>query len=259
MVTQLLQFYIFGAHLAMENWFVSWFDSHYYHLLYKNRDNQEAAKFINNLLDYLNLERGSKVLDLACGKGRHSAQLGKAGYDVIGIDLSEESIASANENFQNDRLEFFVHDMRELYWSDHFDLVVNLFTSFGYFHNSDDDQRTLSGVADALKSGGLFVMDFMNAVKVEADLVEYEEKIVEGVKFELNRVVEEGVIKKKIHLKDGDVELDFEEKVDALKLNTFQEYFQNTGLELIETFGSYDLDPFNASTSNRLIMVCKKP
>jgi SAM-dependent methyltransferase len=259
MVTQLLQFYIFGARLAMENWFVSWFNSHYYHLLYKNRDDQEAARFISNLLSYLNLDRGSKVLDLACGKGRHSAQLRKAGYDVIGIDLSEESIASAIENYQSDGLEFFVHDMRELYWSRHFDLVANLFTSFGYFHNADDDQKTLSGVADALNSGGLFVMDFMNAVKVEANLVEYEEKTVEGVKFELNRVVEEGVIKKRIHLIDGDIELDFEEKVDALKLSMFHEYFQIAGLELIETFGNYDLDPFNESSSDRLIMVCKKP
>lgn len=243
----------------MDNWFVSWFNSHYYHLLYRNRDEQEAARFIKNVLDHLCLERGAKVLDLACGKGRHSAQLKKAGYDVIGIDLSDESIAFARENYEKEGLEFFVHDMRELYWSDHFDLVVNLFTSFGYFHDADDDQKTIMGIAESLKSDGLFVMDFMNAAKVEANLVHHEEKTIEGVKFELTRSVEDGIIKKKIHLLDGEVELDFEEKVDGLKLSSFKEYFKNAGLELIETFGDYDLQPFDETNSDRLIMICRKP
>ena len=243
----------------MDNWFVSWFNSHYYHLLYRNRDEQEAARFIKNVLDHLSLERGAKVLDLACGKGRHSAQLKKAGYDVIGIDLSDESIAFAKENYEKEGLEFFVHDMRELYWSDHFDLVVNLFTSFGYFHDADDDQKTMDGIADSLKSNGLFVMDFMNAVKVEANLVDQEEKTIEGVKFELNRSVEDGIIKKKIHLIDGEVELEFEEKVDGLKLGSFKEYFKSAGLELVETFGDYDLRPLDESNSDRLIMICRKP
>lgn len=243
----------------MENWFVSWFNSHYYHLLYKNRDEQEAADFIAGLLDYLKLERGVKVLDLACGKGRHSAQLRKVGYDVIGIDLSEDSIANAKENFEKEGLEFFEHDMRELYWSDYFDLVVNLFTSFGYFHDAEDDQKTINGVADSLKPGGMFVMDFMNATKVEANLVHHEEKTIEGVKFEMSRSVEEGVIKKNIHLIDGEVELDFEEKVDGLKLDSFKKYFKIAGLELLETFGDYDLRPFDESKSDRLIMICRKP
>lgn len=243
----------------MENWFVSWFNTHYYHILYKNRDASEAERFIKNLVDSLGLKHGAKVLDLACGKGRHSAQLRKSGFDVIGCDLSDESIAFAKENFEQDGLEFFVHDMRDLYWSNHFDLVVNLFTSFGYFHNQDDDQKTITSIADSLNSGGLLVIDFLNALKVEANLVHFEEKTVDGVGFELNRLVEDGIIKKKIHVIDGDVELDFEEKVDALTLNDFQSYFETAGLELINTFGDYDLNSFDEQTSDRLIMVCKKP
>lgn len=242
----------------MENWFVSWFNSPYYHILYKNRDEREAERFISNLTAHLSLERGARVLDLACGKGRHSAQLRKLGFDVIGMDLSEESIAYAKEHFEKDGLEFFQHDMRELYWSDHFDLVVNLFTSFGYFHDEADDQKTISSVSDSLKSGGLFAIDFLNAVKVEANLVQHEEKVVDGVRFELNRVVEDGIIKKRIHLTDKDVQLDFEEKVDALKLENFNQYFDVAGLELINTFGDYDLNPFDAQTSDRLIMICRK-
>lgn len=243
----------------MADWFVSWFNTHYYHLLYSDRNYDEAEKFIARLVKYLDFPKGSRVLDLACGKGRHSLQLHKAGFKVTGIDLSEESIKEA-KSFEVDGLEFFEHDMRLLYWTGHFDLVVNLFTSFGYFHNAEDDQRTISSVADSLKPNGIFVMDFLNAVKVEETLVSYEEKIVEGVKFELNRSVEDGIISKRIHIEDIDqnVELDFEEQVDALVLSDFLSYFEQAGLELQSTFGNYDLAPFNPKTSDRLIMVVKK-
>ncbi|MCB9191943.1 MAG: class I SAM-dependent methyltransferase [Flavobacteriales bacterium] len=242
----------------MENWFVPWFNSPYYHILYKNRDYAEAAAFIDTLTDHLNLPHGAKVLDLACGKGRHSAHLRKNGFEVVGIDLSEESIALAKEEFEQDGLEFYEHDMRELYWTEYFDLVVNLFTSFGYFHSEADDQKTISSIADALKPDGLLVIDFLNAVKVKNKLVEEEEKVIDDVRFAIERSVESGIIKKKIRVFDGQVELEFEEKVDALELDNFKAYFDGAELELIETFGDYKLNPFSEEESDRLITVCRK-
>ena len=242
----------------MENWFVPWFNSPYYHILYKNRDYAEAAAFIDTLTDHLNLPHGAKVLDLACGKGRHSAHLRKNGFEVVGIDLSEESIALAKEEFEQDGLEFYEHDMRELYWTEYFDLVVNLFTSFGYFHSEADDQKTISSIADALKPDGLLVIDFLNAVKVKNKLVEEEEKVIDDVRFAIERSVESGIIKKTIRVFDGQVELEFEEKVDALELDNFKAYFDGAELELIETFGDYKLNPFSEEESDRLITVCRK-
>ena len=241
----------------MEDWFTTWFNSHYYHILYKDRNLEEAAKFTDNLVSHLGLPPRSKVLDLACGKGRHSLQLHKAGYDVVGVDLSEESIEEAKIH-EKDGLEFFVHDMRHLYWTEYFDLVVNLFTSFGYFHNADDDQKTISSVADALKPNGIFVLDFMNAVKVIDNLVESEEKAIEGVQFKLKREVEGGIIRKRIHLIDGELEQNYEEQVDALKLEDFQKYFEHAGLELVSVFGDYELKPFNETESDRLILIGQK-
>lgn len=200
---------------------------------------------------------GSRALDLACGKGRHSVRLWKHGYDVIGIDLSTDSIAEAKLN-EKEGLEFFEHDMRELYWNEYFDVVVNLFTSFGYFHNREDDQKTITSVADSLKNNGLFVLDFMNAVKVIENLVDYEEKTVDGVKFEITRSVEEDVIVKSIHVIDGEVELDFEEQVDALKKVDFQDYLNQAGMTITSIFGDYQLNPFEEKTSDRLIIIAKK-
>ncbi|MBI1286461.1 MAG: methyltransferase domain-containing protein [Flavobacteriales bacterium] len=250
--------------MHVHNWFKTWFNSPYYHLLYRNRDEAEAERFIDRLTAYLDLPRGSRALDLACGKGRHSLHLRKNGFDVVGIDLAEDSIEEAR-TLECDGLEFFVHDMRSLYWTKHFDLVVNLFTSFGYFHSADDDQKTISTVADALKPQGIFILDFMNVEKVIANLVDYEERTIDGVQFEISRAVEDGTIVKRIHVIDGDpensgqvVELDFEEQVDALKLQDFVAYFEAAGLELMETFGDYNLNRFDTQHSDRLILIAKK-
>ena len=243
--------------MLVQDWFATWFNSPYYHTLYKNRDLQEAEAFVDALVSHLDLPKGAKSLDLACGKGRHSLHLRQKGFDVIGIDLSEESIAEAKWS-ERDGLEFFEHDMRSLYWHEHFDLVVNLFTSFGYFHNKEDDQKTISSVSDSLKSGGLFVLDFMNATKVKANLIAYEEKIIDNIQFEITRAVEDGVIIKRIHVIDGDFKLDFEEQVDALEFSDFKGYLDAAGLELVDTFGDYGLNPFDAETSERLILIAKK-
>ena len=75
-----------------KEWFKDWFNTSYYHTLYKHRDESEAHRFIDHLCAYLKVKKGSKILDLACGKGRHALHLAKKGYQTTGVDLSEESI-----------------------------------------------------------------------------------------------------------------------------------------------------------------------
>ena len=94
-------------------WFANWFNSPYYHILYKNRDEKEAELFIDNLLHKLRLKKGSKLIDIACGKGRHATYFNKKGMDVVGIDLSKNSISIAKQ-FENPSLIFNVHDMRKV-------------------------------------------------------------------------------------------------------------------------------------------------
>ncbi|MFN5878833.1 MAG: SAM-dependent methyltransferase, partial [Flavobacteriales bacterium] len=71
--------------MSSKEWFADWFDTPYYHILYKNRNDEEAAHFIENLIEFIQLDLGSRVLDLACGKGRHSVTLNKLGYNVLGV------------------------------------------------------------------------------------------------------------------------------------------------------------------------------
>src|SRR5436190_18774056 len=104
----------------MKPWFKDWFNSPYYHQLYFNRDEHEASAFINKLIDHLQPPVGSKMLDVACGKGRHSLQLATKGFDVTGIDLSEDSIREALQ-YESETLHFYQHDMRREFWINYFD------------------------------------------------------------------------------------------------------------------------------------------
>ncbi|RZJ54779.1 MAG: class I SAM-dependent methyltransferase [Flavobacterium sp.] len=238
-----------------ENWFTSWFDTPYYHILYKDRNYREAQIFMDNLTHYLNLPEKAKVLDLACGKGRHSIYLNQLGFNVLGADLSENSIAEASTN-SNETLHFKVHDMREPF-EEKFDAIFNLFTSFGYFESDDDNLTTLKAIKESLSEYGFAVIDFMNVNQVIETLVPEEVKTVDGIDFKIKRYVEDGHILKEIDFEDEGKKYHFTEKVKALTLKDFQDLMDEAGIFLLDIFGDYKLKKFHKTESERLIMIFK--
>jgi SAM-dependent methyltransferase len=238
-------------------WFESWFDSPYYHVLYKNRDFSEAELFIDKLIQLIEPSKASRVLDLACGKGRHSIYLNKKGFNVTGIDLSEKSITCA-KTAENETLHFYMHDMRKLFRTNYFDLVLNLFTSFGYFEQERDDMSTINAVYKSLKPNGTFVLDFMNSKKVIQNLSCQEYKIIDGIDFKISKTYENRFIIKKIEFSDKGKNYSFEERVKALTLADFEKYFQANKLKIVHLRGDYELNEFNENSSERLIIVAKK-
>ncbi len=239
----------------MKNWFTKWFDTEYYHILYKDRDYKEAGMFIDNITSYLNLPENAKVLDLACGKGRHSVYLNKLGFEVIGADLSENSISQAKK-YENENLHFEVHDMRKPF-EEKFDAVFNLFTSFGYFDNEEDNVTTLKAIKESLNEYGFAVLDFMNVEKVIPNLVASEIKTVDGIDFHIKRKFEDGYIYKDISFEDKGQHFEFTERVKALTLTDFEQMMNETDIYLLDVFGDYKLGKFYKSTSDRLIMIFK--
>jgi SAM-dependent methyltransferase len=240
----------------MKSWFDTWFNTPYYHLLYKNRNTDEAEFFLKNLLNHLKASKDDKFLDIACGKGRHAIFINKMGFDIEGIDLSNESIEHANE-FANDKLKFKVHDMRSFYKKDEFDIILNLFTSFGYFDNSEDNLKAIQAMSDNLKKGGKLILDFMNAKKVISNLVSNELKTVEHIDFTIERSYKNGYIFKDIFFTDKE-DYQFQEKVQALTLSDFIDLFEKSGLKIINLWGDYSLNDFNAIHSPRLIILAEK-
>ena len=236
-----------------KNWFSSWFDTPYYHILYKDRGYEEAELFMKNITSFLQLPRGADILDLACGKGRHSIFLNKLGYNVTGVDLSPNSIAFTKQ-FESRSLHFQAHDMCQP-MSKKFDAVLNLFTSFGYFDEEEDNFRTIKAVKEELKENGCGVIDFMNVRKVISNLVPSEIKTIRGIEFHITRIYQNGYLLKNIQFFDKGKSYDFTEKVRALTLDDFCEYFEKAGILLKNTFGDYDLRKFDARKSDRLILV----
>lgn len=234
-------------------WFTEWFDSPYYHLLYKHRDDNEAEVFMDNLVSYLGVKPDENILDLPCGKGRHSIYLNKKGFDVTGADLSENSINLAS-SFSNEKLHFKIQDMRAPL-EGKFDYILNLFTSFGYFESDEENINVLKNMKKALKEGGRLVIDFMNTPRIINNLVDSEVKVIGGISFTIRKFIREDTIIKEISFEAESKNFRFEEQVKALTDLDFFRHFNQAGLQMVQMFGNYDLDEYNSLTSERMIFV----
>ena len=242
---------------AIKEWFGAWFDSPYYHILYKHRDQKEAANFIDNLHKSLRFTPDHHILDVACGKGRHAIYLNEMGMNVVGIDLSPQNIKYAQQ-FENERLKFFRHDMREVFAQEKFDIALNLFTSFGYFDSEIENETAIIAVTKAIKPGGHLVIDFLNPHRVIEQLVPTEKLTLEGIDFEINRRYEEGFIYKQISFEHQGKQHSHTEKVRAIRKIEFMRYFVKAGLKLIANYGDYHLNPYHWKTSQRMIFIMEK-
>ena len=241
--------------LDLKKEYNQWFDSPFYHILYKNRDYNEAEEFIKNILKYLKLKKGSSILDAACGKGRHSIIIEKLGYNVLGIDLSKNSIKEAKKS-ENINLKFKIHDI-SVPLKKKFDAVFNLFTSFGY-HSKKKDVEILNTLEKNIKNEGIGLIDFFNIDKIKKELIREENIKKDKIKFKIKRKVHNNQVIKNINFNFNSVEYNFTEKVNALKLSDFKKYFNKTNLIITEVFGDYQLNKFDSENSPRLIILFKK-
>jgi SAM-dependent methyltransferase len=238
-------------------WFKDWFNSDYYHLLYSDRDGEEAERFLDRFFHHWPVPDHSAVLDLGCGKGRHALYLSKRNLRVTGIDLSEESIKYA-EDFSSPHLSFFVHDMRLPFRENHFDWVFNLFTSFGYFDSDEEHVQTLQNINLNLKEGGVLLLDYLNSEKTILALKPFNTIKKGDVEFLLSRNFDKGVIYKRIDIHTPEATLFYVEKVRAFTLEDFQKMFEKAGMEIVKYYGDYHFRPYDPLDSDRLIMIVKK-
>lgn len=241
--------------MQKNDWFTDWFNTPYYHILYKDRNDADAQLFIKNITQFLQLSKDKHILDLPCGKGRHSIFLNQLGYKVTGGDLSENSIKHAKQ-FENEKLKFKVHDMRKPF-RNKYDAVFNLFTSFGYFVDDKEDLLVLKNIKEGLKNNGIFVFDFLNAIKVKNTLIKKETKIIEDITFHISREIKEGFILKHIHFLADNKNHSFTERVKYLDVDTMKNYFLQVGFTINAIFGDYQLNDFQPESSDRLIIVAQ--
>ncbi len=238
-------------------WFASWFDSPYYPMLYRHRDESEAAEALTNLHRFLSLPSGASVLDLCCGQGRHSRTLQKLGYGVVGIDLSPSAIAHANSTAQSGQ-RFEVHDMRNFALPERFDAVFNLFTSFGYFDSNAENMRVLDCISSHLKPHGLLVLDYMNAIPLLNHETERREQAIDGVLFRTAKCIEGNSVLKRIEVLDKGEAFHFCERVQLITIDDFSSMLTSAGFEILHVFGNYHLEEYRPEQSQRCLIIARK-
>ncbi len=246
--------------MLTKGWFSDWFNSSYYHALYQHRDDTEALQFIHNLIAYLTPKPHATMLDIACGKGRHSKALFDAGFDVTGIDLSPASIEAAS-TMQTNGLTFYCHDMRETFKANYFEYAFNFFTSFGYFDTNDEHQLAITAMSANLKESGTLVMDYLNVGIVEENSDKEAVSQIDDFIFYTKKWQDDLFLFKEIRVIDliSNEELGvFEERVRKYSLQDFTLFMQTAGLQIVSTFGDYQLGQYDMEKSDRLIMIAKK-
>lgn len=241
-------------------WFKDWFNTSEYLNVYKHRNEDEAEQHIKLILDNVETFAGYRVLDMACGAGRHSILLAKKGLIVTAVDLSKNllDIAKKTADEENLKIEFVNSDIRDFDTILDFDLVINLFTSFGYFENDEDNYAVLQKAYDLTLPGGYFVLDFFNSEYLKNNLIGFsEEKINESVIHQHREIRDKRVNKKIVITKNGDLK-SFQESVRMFTKDELESELIKIGFDIYKTFGDFLGNKFDLFTSPRLIMICRK-
>lgn len=239
-----------------KKWYEEWFETKYYDILYNKRDNKEAELFLNNLFKYIKPNKKSNFIDIACGSGRHTNYIGKLGYKITGFDLSINKIKKAKKQ-QNNNSSFYVHDMKKVYKENHFDYVLNLFTSFGYFETKNENQKVINNFHKTLNKKGKLIFDYINFNKILNNFNKKETKEIDNIKFKIEKKIEQNKLIKKIEVTDSKKHK-YEEILMILKYNEIIKMIENEKFKISKIFGDYKLQDFKINQSPRLIIIADK-
>jgi SAM-dependent methyltransferase len=244
-------------------WYVNWFSSKLYLELYKHRNEDDARNLINLIQRTLPLKKGDKVLDVCCGAGRYSIELARRGFNVTGFDLSKFLISEAKKNYKNlperfIKANFLNKDMRKFDFKKSFDLAANLFTSFGYFFDDEENFLVFKNVSASLKKNGYFVFDFLNGNYLRKNIVPYDKKVFQGKEFISKRRIERDFVIKEITVTSGSKKISYEEILKLYDIKTLKKAFLENRLKVIHSFGDYFGNSYNREKSQRIILIAQK-
>ncbi|WP_025026615.1 class I SAM-dependent methyltransferase [Caldalkalibacillus mannanilyticus] len=240
-----------------EPWYVKSFQEDYLKI-YAHRTDEAAEQEMKQIVQLLDMPKGSRVLDLCCGNGRHSRQLAKLDYQVTGIDLSHVLLDEARKANFADKITYLQSDVRELSFEEEFDYVLNLFTSFGYFEQVEENQKVFQAIYRALKGGGVFLIDFLNPGYIRKNLVPESYRESGELKIREKRRIEKNQVIKDIHIEQEGAERQYQEKVNLFEYEEMVQMLQASGLTTERVYGAFDLQPYDEADSPRMILIGKK-
>jgi 2-polyprenyl-3-methyl-5-hydroxy-6-metoxy-1,4-benzoquinol methylase len=242
------------------SWYKDWFDSEYYLRVYSQRNQTEAERLVELIAKGLNLKANSSVLDMACGAGRHAITFAKLGFKVTAVDLSQRLISEAKKSAEQAgaEIDFVLSDILEFETSEQLDLVINLFTSIGYFENDEENYAVIKKAFNLLNDGGYFILDYFNKDFLLKNLIPTTVFSENGLKITQNRSIKGTRIVKKITIENNS---SIEEFYESVRLYSYEEiltYIKNAGFTIVKQYGDYFGNNYEKETSPRLIIFAEK-
>lgn len=244
----------------MPHWYEESFGEDYL-LVYRHRSNQDASFEVEQVISWLKLSSSDLILDLCCGTGRHSRALLKKQLHVVGFDLSTTLLTHAVQETEKEGLVLpFVHgDMRRLpFVNQSFDVVVNLFTSFGYFTKDEDNLRVLTEIARVLKPRGRMIIDYVNHAVIKKHLVPESVREENGVRIIEQREIKGEYVIKQITVKDSKGERKYLEQVKMYTLEQMMDLFKQAGIKITDIYGDFKGCTYSPQSDRMIIQGCVK-
>lgn len=242
----------------MTEWFERSFQEDYLKI-YAHRDEQKAIQELEQLLPFLNMRKGQQVLDLCCGQGRHSCWLAQQGVRVIGVDLSAVLLQAAIRNSLNLPVLYMRADARQIPFENEMDLVVNLFTSFGYFEEDEENEKVIKQASRALKPEGMFLFDYLNPLYIQENIEPFTETKLDGMEILQYRTINESYVQKRIVIQEpGESQRQYEERVKLYNREDLSQMLERNDFKVLHLFGNYDAGEYHTHASPRMIFICQK-
>jgi cyclopropane fatty-acyl-phospholipid synthase-like methyltransferase len=212
------------------------------------------------ILENVSLKKDAKILDLACGAGRHSILFAQEGFNVTAVDLSKNllSVAKRSAVEAGVDINFIRSDLRDFSITPKFDLAVNLFTSFGYFQSDEENYKMFKVAAEHLRESGYFVLDYLNKRYIENKLVPHSVEEIEGGKIIQERKIEGKRVIKTIKIRKNGSDSEFYESVRMYGIDELEDIFSESGFKIQNIFGGSEGKSFDLETSPRIIFIARR-
>lgn len=247
----------------VNQWYKNFFEKYYFPFLSERKTSLDTEKEVRFIVDILGLKNSGKILDLACGSGRHAIELARNGYSVVGIDLNKDCLITAKREAKKAKLplSFLQGDMRSIPFNEEFDVVISMFSSFGYLETEEDNDRVLREIFKSLEAKGFLLLDLQNKnwilKNVPAKTWDEQEGLflLEKRKYDAESKIYNNEItivspRKKTEKVYSSVRL--------YELLEIRDKAERSGFKILKVFGDYDKSKFNIQKSRRMIILAQK-
>ncbi len=249
---------------ASREWFEEWFNNPLYLKVYSHRDEAEANLCVETILAVTGFDKATErvsVLDIACGAGRHAFAFARKGLKVSANDLSGFLLETAAKEAQKEGISiaFSGCDMRTIQLDRRFDLVVQLFSSFGYFESEQEDREVIRNVSTMLGPQGWYVLDLINPAWLRQKFMPHSEKTTGPLSIIEERTLSTDKVFKKIIIREaGRAEVSFTESMKLFTPESIKELLESEGFEVVRLSGDYRGSDYDMESSPRILIFSRK-